>query len=169
MSVFTPAISCLTTSNLLWFTDLTFQVPTQYSLQYWTTFTTRHIHNWVMFPLEPRLFILSGAVSPLLPSTSLPILPRCTGHLPTWRAYLQGSYLFAFSLCSWGSRGKNTEVVCRSLLQWSTFCQALSSRDTPFSCSTWPGDMPGTPLLPPLVLLEHIDLHRPPAVSQHAA
>ena len=34
MSVFTLAISCLTSSNLLWFMDLTFQVPMQYcSLQ----------------------------------------------------------------------------------------------------------------------------------------
>ena len=30
MSTFTLAISCLTTSNLLWFMDLTFQVPMQY-------------------------------------------------------------------------------------------------------------------------------------------
>ena len=30
---------------------------------------------------------------------------------------------FAFSCCSRGSQGKNTEVVCRSLLQWTTFCQ----------------------------------------------
>ena len=37
MSTFTLAISCLTTSNLPWFMDLTFQVPMQYcSLQLWT-------------------------------------------------------------------------------------------------------------------------------------
>ena len=37
MSPFTLAISCLTTSNLPWFMDLTFQVPMQYcSLQHWT-------------------------------------------------------------------------------------------------------------------------------------
>ena len=30
---------------------------------------------------------------------------------------------FSFSYCSWGSQGKNTEVVCHSLLQWTTFCQ----------------------------------------------
>ena len=30
---------------------------------------------------------------------------------------------FAFSYCSWGSQGKNTEVVCHSLLQWTMFCQ----------------------------------------------
>ena len=47
MSMFTLAISCLTTSNLPWFMDLTFQVPMQYcSLQHQTllpspvTFTT---------------------------------------------------------------------------------------------------------------------------------
>ena len=33
------------------------------------------------------------------------------------------SYTFAFSYCSWGSQGNNTEVVCDSLLQWTTFCQ----------------------------------------------
>ena len=27
------------------------------------------------------------------------------------------------SYCSWGSQGKNTEVVFHSLLQWTTFCQ----------------------------------------------
>ena len=37
MSMFTLAISCLTTSNLPWFMNLTFQVPMQYcSLQHWT-------------------------------------------------------------------------------------------------------------------------------------
>ena len=37
MLTFTLAISCLTTSNLPWFMDLTFQVPMQYcSLQHWT-------------------------------------------------------------------------------------------------------------------------------------
>ena len=37
MSMFTLAISCLTTSNLPWFMDLTFPVPMQYySLQHWT-------------------------------------------------------------------------------------------------------------------------------------
>ena len=37
MSMLTLAISCLTTSDLPWFMDLTFQVPMQYfSLQHWT-------------------------------------------------------------------------------------------------------------------------------------
>ena len=37
MSMFTLVISCLTTSNLPWFMDLTFQIRMQYcSLQHWT-------------------------------------------------------------------------------------------------------------------------------------
>ena len=40
--MFTLAISCLTTSYLPWFTDLTFQVPVQYcSLEHWTLFLSR--------------------------------------------------------------------------------------------------------------------------------
>ena len=41
----------------------------------------------------------------------------------TWGVPLSVSYHFAFSYCSWGSQGKNTEVACHSLLQWTTFCQ----------------------------------------------
>ena len=45
MSTFTLAISCLTTSNLPWFMDLTFQVPMQY------------------FSLQPRTLLLSPVTS----------------------------------------------------------------------------------------------------------
>ena len=38
------------------------------------------------------------------------------------------SYLFAFSNFSWGSQGKNTEVVCHFLLQGTTFRQASPPR-----------------------------------------
>ena len=41
----------------------------------------------------------------------------------TWGVPLLVSYHFAFSYCSWGSQGKNTEMACHSLLQWTTFCQ----------------------------------------------
>ena len=62
MSMFTLAISNLTTSNLPWFMDLTFQVLMQYcSLQH-QTFATRHIHNWTLFPLWLSSFH-SGAIS----------------------------------------------------------------------------------------------------------
>ena len=33
------------------------------------------------------------------------------------------TFTFAFSYCSWDPYGKDTEVVCHSLLQWTTFCQ----------------------------------------------
>ena len=48
---------------------------------------------------------------------------------------LSVSYHFAFSYCSRDSQGKNTEGVCHSLLQWTTFCQ--SSPPWPV-CLGWP-------------------------------
>ena len=70
MLMFTLAISCLTTSNLPWFVDLTFQVPMQHcSLQHRTfTSITSHIHIWALFSLWLHLSILSGVISPLFSS-----------------------------------------------------------------------------------------------------
>ena len=117
MLMFTLTISCLITSNLPWFINLTFQVPLQYcSLQYWTfTFTTRHIHNWVSFPIWFCLFIPSRAISLLFSSS---ILDTTNLGGSTFNVIS-----FAFSYCSWGSQGKNTEVVCLSLLQGTMFFQ----------------------------------------------
>ena len=42
-----------------------------------------------------------------------------------WGSFLSVSYHLAFSYCSWGSQGKNTEVVYHSLLQGTTFCQTF--------------------------------------------
>ena len=42
-------------------------------------------------------------------------------------------YIFVFSYCSWGSQGKNTEVVCHSLLQWTTSTPELST----MTCLSW--------------------------------
>ena len=70
--MFTLAISYLTTSNLPWFMDLTFQVPMQYcSLQNQTLLSPPDIYNWVLSPLWPSLFIIFEAVSSLFPSTIL--------------------------------------------------------------------------------------------------
>ena len=70
--MFTLAIFCLTTSNLPWFMDLTFQVLIQYcSLQHWTLLPSRHIHNWALFLLWLCLFILSGLIYPLFSSSIL--------------------------------------------------------------------------------------------------
>ena len=77
---------------------------------------TSHSHQWVLFLLCVCLFILFGVTSPLISH----IILCC--HLLTWGVHLSVSYLFAFSYCSWGSEGENTEVLCHSLLQWTTFC-----------------------------------------------
>ena len=71
-----------------------------------------------------------------LPAVSSPVILLCSClqsfpasgsfHLPTWGVHLSVSYLFAFSYSLWGSQGKNTEVVCHSLLQWTMFCQNAS-------------------------------------------
>ena len=129
---FTLATSCLITSNLPWFMDLTFQVPMQYcSLQHWTSLpspvTTGLIHNWVLFVLWLDLFILSGFISPLFSSSIW--APTNLG------SPLSVSYLFAFSYCSWGSQGKNAEVVCHCFFQWTTICQ--NSLPWPV-CLGWP-------------------------------
>ena len=48
---------------------------------------------------------------------------KLNSSMKTCQVYFSMSYLFVFSCCSWGSQGKNTEVICHSLLQWTTFCQ----------------------------------------------
>ena len=117
MLTFTLAISCLTTSNLPWFMDLTFQVPMQYcSLQH---------RSFVPSPVTstPGCCFCFGSFSSFFLELFLPDLQHDTGHLLTWGVHVSVSYLFAFLYRSWCSQGKNTEVVCHSLLQWTTFCQ----------------------------------------------
>ena len=71
MSVFTLGISCLTTSNLPWFMDLTFQVPMQYcSLQHRILLlspVTSTIGCYFCF----HSFILSGVSFSLISSSIL--------------------------------------------------------------------------------------------------
>ena len=67
--MFTLAISCLITSNLHWFMDLTFL--SSYAMLLFTasnfTSITHHIHSWVLFLLWLHLFILFGVISSLSP------------------------------------------------------------------------------------------------------
>ena len=73
MSTFTLAISCLIISNLPWFMDLAFQVSIQYCCFTASDLAsiTSHIHDWVLFLLCLRLFILFGVISPLISSSIL--------------------------------------------------------------------------------------------------
>ena len=117
MSTFTLAISCLITFNLPWFMDLTFQVPMQYcSLQHQILLlspVTSTAGYCFCFGSNPSFFL----------ELFLHWSPVAFGHLLTWGVPLSVSYHFAFSYYSWGYQGKNTEVVCHSFLQWTTFCQ----------------------------------------------
>ena len=116
MSTFTLAISCLTTSSLPWFMNLTFQVPTWYcSSQHCTllpssvTSTSGHCFHFgsaSSFFLE--LFLHSSPVAYWAPTD----LRSASFNVTS----------FAFSYSSLGSQGKNIEVVCHCLLQWITFC-----------------------------------------------
>ena len=120
MSMFTLAISCLTTSNLPWFMGLTILVPMQYcSLQHRTLLPSTtgccfHFDSAFSFFLEVFLYCsLLGN----LRSSSFCVLSFCLFY------------------CSWVSQGKNTEVVCHSFLQWTAFCQ--NSPPWPI-CLEWP-------------------------------
>ena len=117
MLAFSLAVSCLTTFNLPWFMDLTFLVLKQYcSLQHWilllslVTSTTGCCFCFVSissFFLE--LFLHWSPVAYWAPADL---------GIP-----LSVSYHFAFSYCSQDFQGMNTEVVCHSLLQWTTIFQ----------------------------------------------
>ena len=72
MSTFTLAISCLTTSNLPWFMDLTFQVPMQYCSLHHRTLLLSPVTSTTgyCFCLAPTLHS-SGVISPLISSSIL--------------------------------------------------------------------------------------------------
>ena len=77
------------------------------------------IHQWLklgLVPLVGRAMTRGVFIGDCKLSVAL-------GTLSDDGVPLSVSYHFAFAYCSWGSQGKNTEVVCHSLLQWTTFCQ----------------------------------------------
>ena len=125
MSVFTLAISCLTTSNYHGH-----NIPGSYAILFIIasdfTAITSHIHNWVLFSFWFYLFIFSRVISPLISNSIFGT------YWPGEFIFLSVSYLFAFSYCSWCSQGKNTEVVCHSLLQWTTFCKNSAPWPVPY-------------------------------------
>ena len=106
--------------------DLTFYILMQYSLYKIRlllppdTSTTEH-----RFCFDPastsflELFLCSSQVAYQTPTI--------------WgEAHIPGSYLFAFSYCSWGSHSKNTGVVCHSLLQWTVLSELFT-----MTCLSW--------------------------------
>ena len=117
MSTFTLAISCLTTSNLPWFMDLTFQVPIQYC------------------SLPHRTLLLS-------PVTSTVGYCFCFGSIPSFflELFLHWSPVAYWAPTDLGSSSFSVLSFCLSILfvgfsrqeywrsfrfprQWTMFCQ----------------------------------------------
>ena len=122
MLMFTLAIACLTTSNLPWFMDLTFQVTMQYcSLQHQTLLPSPVIS------IMGRCFCFSFVSSFFLELFlySSPVAYWASTNLESSPFSVTSFCLFI--LGSWVSQGKSTEVVCHSLLQWTTFLSDLST------------------------------------------
>ena len=98
------------------------------SLQHWTLLLSPSpIRNWVFVLLWLHPFILSRVISPLISSSR-------SGTTDLGNSSFR-VLSFWLSYCSWGSQGKNTEVVCHSVLQWTTFCQTSPPRPI---CLGWP-------------------------------
>ena len=86
MSMFTLAISCLTTSNLPWFVGLTFQVPMQYcSLQHQTLLSPSDISTTgccFCFDLASSLFL------------ELLVIALCSSPVAYWTPSDLGGLIF---------------------------------------------------------------------------
>ena len=113
MSTFTLVISCLTTSNLPWFMDLTFHVPIKYcSLQRRTLLPSKsHPQLSVVFALVLSLHSFWSYFS-----TDFQYHIR---HLLTWGVHLSVSFCL-FILFMEFSR-QEYWLACHSPLQWTTF------------------------------------------------
>ena len=122
MLTFTLAISYLTTSNLPCFMDLDSRFLCNIALYSIGLYFYHQSH-----PQLGVVFVLAASLHSFWSYFSTD-LQYHIGHLLTWGVPLSVSCLFAFSYCSWGSQGKNTEVACHSLLQWTT---ALSNSVKP--------------------------------------
>ena len=83
------------------------------------TSITSHIHSWCCFCFGS----VSSYFLELLFHWSPGAYWAPTDTLSTYSSSFSVLSFFAISWCSWVSQGKNTEVACHSLLQWTTFCQ----------------------------------------------
>ena len=125
--MFTLTISCLTSSNLPWFMDLTFQVAMQYcSLQYQTLLSSPDIPNWASLHF-------GSATSFFL---ELLVVVLCFTPVAYWRPSELGDSSFdAISFRHFVQFIRSSQQVywgvCRPLLQWIMFCR------TP-ACLGWP-------------------------------
>ena len=117
MPTFTLAISCLSTSNLPWFMDLTFQVPMQYcSLQHRTLLLSPVITS------TTGCCFCFGSISSFFLELFLhwsPVAYWAPTHLGSSSFSVLSFCLFILFM---GFSRYEFEVVCHSLVQWTTFC-----------------------------------------------
>ena len=117
MLMFMLAISCLNTSSLPWFMDLTFPVPMQYySLQHWTLLPSSVTST-------TGCCFCFGSVSSFFLELFLHWSPVAYWTSTNLESSSFTVLSFSLFICSWGSQGRNTEVVWHSLLQWTMFSQ----------------------------------------------
>ena len=106
--------------------DLTFQVPMQY-------FSLEHLS--LLSPPDSstavHCFCCGSASSFLLELFPLLFSSGILGTYQPGEFIFQGHDFFAFSYCSWDYQGKNTEMVCHSLLQGTMFFSELSTMTGP--------------------------------------
>ena len=97
----TLAISCVTTSSLPWFADLTFQVPVQYcSLQHWT----------LLLP----------------PDTSTTVISALPQPLHSFWSYYQSPPLFPSSIMdTFWPGGLIFQITAFMLLWWRCLCNSM--------------------------------------------
>ena len=125
MLMFTLDFCCLTTSNLPWFMDLTFQIPRQYcSLQHWTLFPSP-VPTTTLLPstVTSKNWFCFGSISSFFLELFLHWSPVAYWAPTNLGSSSFSALSFCFSYCLWGSQGKNTEMVCHSFLQWTTIYQ----------------------------------------------
>ena len=110
--MFTLAISHLTTSNFPWFMDLTFQIPIEYySLQRRTLLPSS-------VTCTTGCCFCFGSISSFFLELFLHSSPVAYWVHTDLGSSFSLSYISAFSYCSRGSQGKNTEVVYSGLSDW---------------------------------------------------
>ena len=137
MSMFTLAISCLTTSNLPWFMDLTFQVPIQYcSFQLWTLLSppdtsTAECH----FLFGPATWFFLELLGIVLYSS--PVADWTPSDLEDLSSGIISFCLFILFI---GFSRQRYWSGCHFLLQWILFCQnsSLWPIHLGWPCTAWP-------------------------------
>ena len=133
MSMFTLAISCLTTSNVPWFGP---NIPDSYAILLFTASDfvsiTNHIHNWILFLLWLHPFILSGVISPLISSSIL-------GTYRPGQFLSQCPIILTFHTVHWVLKAKILKWFTISFSNGPHFVRPLHNDPSVLGGPTWHG------------------------------